>query len=136
MAGVKDAAQKQIKIEKTASIGGELYQIVSVDASAFSQNKKMTKVTISANIESVGSKAFFKCTNLKTVTISSKNLKTIGNKAFYNCKKLKNITLKTKKLTKIGKQAFGKVHKKAAVKVPKNKYAAYSKKFKNIKLKK
>ena len=136
VAGVKDAAQKQIKIEKTASIGGELYQIVSVDASAFSQNKKITKVTISANIESVGSKAFFKCTNLKTVTISSKNLKTIGNKAFYNCKKLKNITLKTKKLTKIGKQAFGKVHKKAAVKVPKNKYAAYSKKFKNIKLKK
>lgn len=135
-AGLKNTAQKQIRIDRSAVIGGETYQIVSVDAGAFSQNKTITKVTIAAEIQSIDSKAFFKCTKLKTVTIASKKLKTIGNKAFYGCKKLKTITLKTKALTRIGKQAFGKIHKKGAVKAPKNKYNAYRKKFKNVRFKK
>lgn len=136
LAGVKDTGIKQIKIEKTAVMGGETWQVVSVDANAFLQNKTITKITIAAEIESIDTKAFFQCTKLKTVIISSKKLKTIGNKAFFGCKKLKTITLKTKKLSKIGKQAFGKIHKKAAVKVPKNKYNAYRKKFKKVKFKK
>ena len=70
------------------------------------------------------------------VTINSTKLKKIGKKAFYNCKKLKNITLKTKKLTKIEKDAFNKIHKKAAVKVPKSKYKVYVKRFKKVKFKK
>ncbi len=136
VAGVKNAGLKTIKIEKTAVIGKESYQVVSIDASAFAKNKTITKVTVSADIESIGKKAFMKCVNLKTVTIASKKLKKIDSKAFYNCKKLKKVTLKTKKLTKIGKNAFGKIHKKGAVKVPKNKYSAYQKKFSKVTFKK
>ena len=65
---------------------------------------------------------------LTTVTIG-KNIKSVGAKAFYGCKKLKKITIKSTKLTKktIGSKAFTGINKKAVVKCPKAKKAAYKK---------
>ena len=50
---------------------------------------------------------------------------TVGAKAFYNCKVLKTITIKSTVLSFVGKQALKNIHKKAKIKVPKKKYAAY-----------
>ena len=117
-------------------IGDETYTVTSIENDAFKGCTNITGITIAANIEAIGSNAFSGCKKLKKVTVNSTKLKIIGKKAFYNCKKLKNITLKTKQLTKIEKNAFRKIHAKAAVKVPKNKYKAYTKRFKNVKFKK
>lgn len=51
----------------------------------------------------------------------------IGSKAFYNCKKLKTVTIKSRKLKSVGKNAFKGIYKKAKVTVPKSKYKAYRK---------
>lgn len=134
--GLSSAALKKINVKNTVTIGNESYKIISVADSAFKGSKNVTDVTLGANIETIGSSAFSGCGKLAKVTVSSTKLKTIGKKAFYNCKKLKTITLKTKKLAKIEKNAFGKIHKKAAVKVPGNKFSAYKKRFKNVKFKK
>ena len=54
----------------------------------------------------------------------------IGSKSFYNCKKLKTVTIKSRKLKSVGKNAFKGIYKKAKVTVPKSKYKAYRKLFK------
>lgn len=84
--------------------------------------KKSFKVT------SIAAQACQKNKYIKSVTIGS-NVKTIGKKAFYKCKNLKTITIKTKKLKKnsIGKNAFKGIKKSPVVKVPKSKKKAYKK---------
>lgn len=82
----------------------------------------------SYQVTSVAARAFYKCTELKKVTIPS-GVSKIGNQAFTGCRKLKNITIKSRKLTKksIGKKAFKGIHGKAVVKVPKDKLKSYKK---------
>ncbi len=140
-----------IKIPDTVTIDGIVYKVTAIEANAFKNNKKITKVTIGKNVTSIGKnafsgcsklktlklgaavttigdKAFYKCTALTKVTIPSKVSK-IGKSAFYGCKKLKNITLKTTKLTskKVGTKAFKGTPKNAVVKVPKKSLKTYKK---------
>lgn len=61
----------------------------------------------------------------------SANVTTIGKKAFAGCKKLKKITIKSKKLRSVGKKAFKGISKNAVIKVPKAKKKAYTKLLKN-----
>ena len=68
-------------------------------------NKKVTKIVVGSNIQS------------------------IGNYAFSGCKKLKTIIIQSKKLTTktVSKKAFMGIAKKVVVKVPKKKRTAYKK---------
>lgn len=56
-----------------------------------------------------------------------KNITVVGSKAFYKCKNLKKIVIKTVKLNNktVGSKAFFGIHKKASVKVPKKKAKVY-----------
>ena len=101
------------------------------------KNNTLTKLaipdTIKANgktvpVTAIAKNAFKGMDKLTTVTIG-KNVKSIGAKAFYGCKKLKKITIKSTKLTKktIGSKAFTGINKKAVIKCPKGKKAAYKK---------
>lgn len=85
---------------------------------------------IGKNVQSIGAKAFYKCSSLSKITIPAK-VESIGKQAFAGCKKLKNITIKTKLLTAetIGKKAFKNVYGAVSVKVPKAKRAEYKKIF-------
>ena len=69
---------------------------------------------------------------LKKITLNSK-VKKIGSKAFYGCKNLKTITIKTKKLTSknVGSNAFKGINAKAKIKVPSSKMKAYQKLLKS-----
>ena len=51
----------------------------------------------------------------------------ISSKAFYKKSKIKNITIKSTYITSIGKNAFKGINKKAVFKVPKKQYKAYKK---------
>ena len=74
--------------------------------------KSIRSVTIPATVK-------YKGTTYKVTSI--------GSKAFYNCKKLKTVTIKSKKLKSVGKNAFKGIYKKAKVTVPKSNYKAYRK---------
>ncbi|MCR5543331.1 MAG: leucine-rich repeat domain-containing protein [Eubacterium sp.] len=101
---------------KNASIGATVkykdvtYKITAIGANAFKNNKKLTKVTIGANVSSIGKNAFAGCIKLKTIIIKSKVIK------------------------KVGAGAFNKIAKKYSVKVPKGKKNAYGKIFKKGKI--
>ena len=100
-----DKKAKKATVPSTITVNGVKYQVTSIAAKAFSNNKKLTKVVIPASVRS------------------------IGKQAFSGCKNLKNITIKTKYLTKksVGAKAFKGVHAKATIKVPKKQKKAYQK---------
>ena len=100
------ADAKNISIPKTVKIQGKTYKVTSIASNAFKDNKKLTSVTVGANVT------------------------TIGSKAFYGCKNLKKITVKSTKLKSVGKNALKGIHKKAVVKVPKSRFSKYKKLFK------
>ena len=77
------------------------------------------QVTASKNVKSV--------TIPKTVTINKKTYKvtSIGAKAFYKKSKLKTLKIRSTTIKSVGKNAFGKLPKKAVVKVPKSKLKSY-----------
>ena len=105
---IKGAAKKKAKtvvIPKTVKIDGVNYKVTSIAKKAFAGNKSLKRVVIGAEIEKIGAKAFYNCSNLKAITIESTGL-----------------TAKT-----VGTKAFAKIHKKAVVGVPKAKKAEYKK---------
>ncbi|MBD5545124.1 MAG: leucine-rich repeat protein [Lachnospiraceae bacterium] len=121
-----------ISIPATIKINNVTYKVTSIAASAFANNKKITKITIGKNVTTIGKNAFKNCTKLKTVTINSTVLKSIGATAFSGDKNLKTVTIKSSKLTTktVGKNAFKGTNSKLVIKAPKKKVAAYKKFFK------
>ena len=101
----KKSKAKTVVIPKTVKVDGVNYKVTAIAEKAFAGNKKLKTVVIGADIEKIGVKAFYKCVNLKKVTIQTPKL-----------------TAKT-----VGAKAFAKIHKKAVVKVPKAKKKAYKK---------
>ena len=101
------SAKGKVTIPATVKKDGVTYKVVGISANAFKNNKKITQIVI------------------------GKNVKTIGSKAFYNCKKLKSITVKTTKLTSssVKKTVFKGISKNVTVKVTKSKYSKYKKLF-------
>lgn len=144
-----DKNVKKITVPATITVGGITYKVVSVAPDAFKNCRKLTSVKISAGVQKIGKNAFSGCSKLSSVTIGKdvteigagafancKALKKItipaavtkiGKKAFNKCKKLKTVTIKTKKLKTVGSSAFKGIAKKAVIKLPKAKKAAYKK---------
>lgn len=104
---------KSVTIPAVIKVKGVTYKVTSIGAKAFNGSKKLTKVTIGANIKKISNNAFFKCKSLKMVTIKS--------------------VLLTKKTA--NKKAFKGVNKKMVIKVPKKMTKAYVKIFKGLKVK-
>ena len=91
----KDAAKVTIH---TVSYKNKQYKVTEISAGAFANCKK----------------------NLKKVTIGA-NVETIGKNAFKGCKKLKTVIVKNQsKLRKVGSGAFKKTAKQIQIKLPKN----------------
>ena len=102
-AGVMNKKASSITIPSTVRFDGVTYKVTSVSAKAFKNCKKLKKVTVGANVTSIGKQAFYGCKSLKAVTVKSKSVKKVGSKAFKG------------------------IHKKAGIKVPKEKLKAYKK---------
>ena len=96
-----------ITIASSVKIQGYSFKITAVEDRAFKNYSKLKKVTIGANITTIGDGAFYGCNNLKTIVIKSTKLtsKTVGAKAFLN------------------------TNNKAILTVPKSKLEAYTKLF-------
>lgn len=96
-----------VNIPSTVKINKVSYKVTAVNAKAFANNTTVKKIVIPANVASIGSKAFYNCKKVTSVTIKSTKLttKNIGSKAF----------------TKLGASNY----KKAKVKVPASKLKSY-----------
>ncbi len=116
----KKGAKNTVTVPDTVTIDGIKYNVTTIAANAFKNNKKITKIVI------------------------GKNIAGIGKNAFRGCKKLKRITIKTTKLTSknVKKGAFKGIPKKTVIQVPKKSLKSYKKLFpkkglnKKIKIKK
>ena len=100
-AGIKSVKTTKVEIPKTVKYGGKTFKVTAIANGALKKKVKVTTVTISSNV------------------------KTIGKQAFYGCKKLKTITIKSTKLNTVGADAFKGINSKATIKVPEKQYKAY-----------
>ena len=105
----KKVTSSNVTIPDSVSVAGKKYKVAEIAGKAFQGNKKIKKLTL------------------------GKNVKKIGDKAFYKCKNLKTITIKSSKLTKknIGKNALKGTNKRLIIKAPKKMVKKYKTYFKN-----
>lgn len=66
--------------------------VIQIGDRAFKNNKKITKVTLGANIMSVGKEAFYGCTALQEIVIPE-GVTYMGDSTFQNCSSLRSIKL-------------------------------------------
>ena len=97
------SSKTNIVIPNTVKYKNKSYKVVSIAPKAFYNKSKVKKVSINANIT------------------------TIGKDCFAKCKKLNSITFKGSKPPKIGRNAFKSINKKAKFYVPKKAYTKYRK---------
>ena len=90
--------------EKRKVIEGDDYQVTGIAANAFSNNARITSVTIPETVRTIGSNSFAGCTNLKTVVLPE-HLDRIEDSAFYNCRLLRDIEIPNN-VRNIGWDAF------------------------------
>lgn len=95
--GLAKSSVKKVTIPKTVKIGGRSFLVTSIASKAL-QNKKVTSVSIGANIKSIGSSAFAGCKRLGTVTVKSTKLKNVGKNAFKGVRANAKIKVPAKKL--------------------------------------
>lgn len=86
----------------------------AIPASAFSECGELVSIEIPASVSEIGDNAFYKCTNLSSVTWADINVSTVpnsrvivGKKAFYGCQRLNTIVLPARTST-IGDSAFAR----------------------------
>jgi hypothetical protein len=105
-----------VVIPATFTYDGVKYTVTEISDNAFSENTKVTSVTIPSTVRSIGFYAFGRCTKLKSVTISKKaELSSIGYSAFWGCTALKEIYINAETVedhafygcTKLSKVTFG-----------------------------
>ena len=123
--GITQNAFKGCKKLTSVTMGAN---VVTIGANAFAGDTKLKTLTIGKNVTNIGDKAFYKCSALKKITIPSK-VKKIGKSAFEGCKRLKTVTIKTQKLKSgtVGSKAFKGTPKNVTIKVPKKRLSAYKK---------
>lgn len=122
---IKKTFQITVAKGKTYTAGNFKYKMTNA-----STNGKGT-VTLAATTKSKSDSKFTSCKITDTVKIGGKTFKVtaIGDNAFKGYKKLKTITIESKNLKSVGKDAVKNIHKKATIKVPKDKIKEYKKLF-------
>lgn len=71
---------------------------------AFANCSKLTNITLSGNVTSIGNRVFYACSNLNSISIPNSVI-SIGDQAFRDCSNLKSITIPNS-VTSIGNSAL------------------------------
>ena len=85
------AAEGEVEILPSISIDGHSISVSSIDAGAFRDNTKITKVSIPGKVH-INDWAFGGCTSLREVVIESRET-VIGDNVFRGCTNLKKVSL-------------------------------------------
>ena len=87
-----DETISEVVIPESVNVNGENIIVKAIADNTFRNNDTITSVTIPSSVTTIGSSAFYYCSNLTTVTISENSqLTTIGDYAFHNCSSLTSI---------------------------------------------
>ena len=127
--GLKDKNVTTIVIPASIKYKGVKFEIADIAKNAFANNKKITRVTIKADLDTIGENAFSGCEGMTRVDLVG-DITTIGRKAFYKCKKLSQIYITTDSIEEVGSKAFSKIKQAVAIKVPKGMKKDYTTLFK------
>lgn len=87
---------KSLTVANTVTVKGVRCKVTAVSANAFANMKKLTKVTLPKNVVSVGKKAFYKDTKLKTIKMNATAPKSVGKNAFKGISKKAKIDVPNK----------------------------------------
>ena len=87
---------KSLTVANTVTVKGVRCKVTVVSANAFANMKKLTKVTLPKNVVSVGKKAFYKDTKLKTIKMNATAPKSVGKNAFKGISKKAKIDVPNK----------------------------------------
>ena len=79
------------QLDIPATIDGK--KVTTIDDSVFENCKSLVDVTISADLDYLGSNVFSGCSNLKSVIFTGKMLGNMEYGAFYNCNNLEKVVL-------------------------------------------
>jgi len=79
--------------------------VIRIGTRAFKNNKKITKITLGANVVSIKTEAFYACTALREI-ILPEGLRTIEKAAFQNCSRLKGVVIPST-LSAVPEYCFG-----------------------------
>ncbi len=107
----KSTATK-VTINTVTGTDGVKYKVTSIGPKAMQNNKKMTSLTIGANVKTIGKSAFNGCKKLGKVKIQSTKLRSIGKQAFKGTKSSLKVKVPSKQL-----ERYKKILKKAGLKV-------------------
>ena len=101
--------------EKFKDFSGDTYEIREY---AFYENTNITSVVIPNCVTSIGERAFYNCSSLKTVTFKDNSqLTSIGDEAFRSCRSLTSITIPNS-VTSIGNSAFSSCRALTSITIP------------------
>lgn len=96
---------RTVTIPATKKVKGKKKKVISVAAKAYANDKTITKLVIGKNVKKIGKRAFYGCSNIKTIIIKTEKLKE----------------------SSIGADAFKGINRNAVVKVPKKLVKKYKK---------
>lgn len=94
----------KLVIPATITCDGITYKVTSIGNKAFYKNTKIKSVSIGNNVKSIEDYAFYGCKNITSINMG-KSVEVIGNSAFRKCTKLTSVKL-PKSLNELGKNAF------------------------------
>ena len=97
---------------------------------AFSENPKLTEITLPQNLETIGERAFSNCTALKTMTIPG-GVTTIGTNVFYSCTILESVVLSSG-VREIPGNTFAECTKMKSITIPASVITIDSNAFRNL----
>ena len=81
-----------IDIPATITLGYTTYDVTAINERAFYERSNLCTMTLPASVKTIGDYAFYKCTNLESVTLD--NVDNIGSYSFAYCSTLDNVKLK------------------------------------------
>lgn len=90
--------------------------VINIGASAFKSCSQLNTVILGDSVKAIGDNAFEQCSNLSSITIPD-SVVSIGNYAFNKCVSATALTIGSN-VASVGKGAFGNLHKLSSVIVP------------------
>ena len=105
-----------VSIPGTVVIKENTYIVNRIGTKAFYKNTVIKTLTIGPNIQNIDNYAFYGCRKMKKVS-GGRAVETIGSYAFAKCSKLKSFTITSSSLNKIGSYAFKKDKKLKTIKI-------------------
>lgn len=110
----------EINIPATVICDGVEATVTSINGSAFANNSTITKVTIPASVETMGSSVFKNATALREVIMTESKIKSLGSNLFQGCTELLRVDFPASVTRWYTTQAFEGCAKLKSVTFPEN----------------